>query len=92
VTFLLLSRSYDDAFEFVLQFSTRFPSLSTMNIFRDSNGNTVDGKRWRNNYQFLNEFPFYSNIPRQDEIGRPLEKALLEVGREGFFAEMLLVR
>jgi hypothetical protein len=63
-----------------------------LNVVWDSNGEILTGKLWRKEYLFFHQMPFYSNIPMKDEIAGPLKEALVEVGQEGFFAELLLVR
>ena len=63
-----------------------------MNIVLDSNGEIITGKLWRKKYPAFNKMPFFSSIPLKDEMGRPLKEALAEVGQEGFFAELLIVR
>lgn len=66
--------------------------MSFRNVVRDQDGNVLTVQRWRKQYPFFREMPFYSDIMIQDEIGTRLKEALLGVGREGFFEELLLVR
>ena len=63
-----------------------------MNIVCDSNGEILTGKLWKKKYLAFYKMPFFSSIPTKDEMGGPLKEALVEVGQEGFFAELLIVR
>ena len=67
-------------------------TMSLQNIVRDSNGEILTGKLWRRQHLFFNELPFYSSIPRKDELEGSLKEALREVGQVGFYAKLLLVR
>ena len=66
--------------------------MSLQNIVRDSNGEILTAKLWRRQHPFFNDLPFYSSIPRKDELEGSLKEALREVGQVGFYAELLLVR
>ena len=54
------------------------PGLTMMNTVKNSNGETLMGRLWWKNHSFFNDLPFYSNIPRMDDIAIPLQQALSE--------------
>jgi len=70
----------------------RSSEMPLLNTSLHSSGEILTGKLWRNDHQFFNGLPFYSNIPRMDEIAGPLQKALCEVNREGCYVSLLVVR
>ena len=55
------------------------PWLTMMNTIKNSNGETLMGRLWWKNHSFFNDLPFYSNIPRMDDIAIPLQQALCEI-------------
>jgi hypothetical protein len=65
--------------------------MSFQNI-KYSNGEILTGKLWRQSHPFFNDLPFYSEIPRMDEIAGPLESALGKGDQEGCYRAMLVVR
>jgi hypothetical protein len=56
-----------------------------------SEGEFLTGKLWRKDHAGFRQLPFFSNIPRMDEMAEPLEKALLEVGGDGCCDASLVV-
>ena len=52
------------------------PGSTMMNTVK--NGETLTGRLWWKNHSFFNDLPFYSNIPRMDDIAIPLQQALSE--------------
>ena len=54
------------------------PGSTMMNTIKNSNGETLMGGLWQKNHSFFNDLPFYSNIPRMDDIVIPLQQALSE--------------
>jgi hypothetical protein len=66
--------------------------MPVLNTIRNSNGDIVTGKLWRKDHLFFKNLPFYTDIPRMDEIAAPLEKALGEGSQEGFYGPLLVVR
>lgn len=65
--------------------------MSLLNTVEHSNGEILTGKLWRTCHAFFNDLPFYSNIPRMEEIASPLQKALGEDDLEGCYRELLVV-
>jgi hypothetical protein len=63
-----------------------------MNTILNSNGEILTGKLWRKGHSFFNALPFYSNIPRMEEMVEPLKITLSEDGKQGCFYELLVVR
>lgn len=49
--------------------------LSSNTVLR-SNGEVLTGKEWRKEHDFFDDLPFYSDIPRMEEMGRPLQGSL----------------
>jgi hypothetical protein len=66
--------------------------MSHQNTVKNSKGEILTGKLWRKNHSFFNDLPFYTEIPRLDEISGPLQCALSEGGREGCCMATLVVR
>lgn len=56
---------------------------------KDSNGEILTGKTWRKSHPFFHEFPFYSNIPRMDDMAASLEQSLDL--QEGGYGALLIV-
>ena len=54
------------------------PGSTMMNTVKNLNGETLMGRLWQKNHSFFNDLPFYSNIPRMDDIAIPLQQALSE--------------
>jgi hypothetical protein len=61
--------------------------MSNPNTVQHSNGEILTGRLWRKDHSFFNKLPFYSNVPRMDEMAGPLEQSL----SEGDFKTLLLV-
>ena len=54
-------------------------------------GEVLTGRLWRKrNSEFFKMLPFYSEIPRMDEMSGPIRDALLE-GRGGHHIALLVV-
>jgi hypothetical protein len=64
--------------------------MSLQNTIRLSNGELLTGRLWRKSHSFFNNLPFFSDIPRMDEMAGPLETAFVD-DREGYFKELLVV-
>jgi hypothetical protein len=62
-----------------------------MNTVRQANGEIVTGKVWRQQHLYFHRLPFYSNIPRMDEMVVPLKMALAKVSGHERFCALLLV-
>jgi hypothetical protein len=62
----------------------------SINKIRLSNGDILTGRLWRNGHSFFKDLPFYSSIPRMDEMAGPLEAAL-DDGRESSYKGVLVV-
>jgi len=43
------------------------------NTVKHSNGEILTGQLWRKDHPFFKHLPFYSNLPRMDELVGPLE-------------------
>jgi hypothetical protein len=65
--------------------------MSLKNTVKCSNGEILTGRLWRKDHPFFNDLPFYSNIPRLDEIAGPLEKAFGGGNLEGCYRGLLVV-
>jgi hypothetical protein len=62
------------------------------NIIVLSNGELLTGKVWRKEHPLIKNLPFYSNIPRMDEMAGPLKISLSdEDGHIGCFRSLLVV-
>jgi hypothetical protein len=61
------------------------------NTVKDSTGEILTGKIWRKHHGFLKDLPFYSNVPRMDEMALSLLEALSEYGLEKFCVAVLMV-
>jgi hypothetical protein len=57
---------------------------------KDSNGDILTGRIWRMSHPFFHELPFYSNIPRMDDMAVSLEHSLGE-RQEGCYKALLVV-
>jgi hypothetical protein len=67
-------------------------SMTFPNVVKCPNGEILTGRQWRRDLSFFNDLPFYSNILRMDEIAGPLRRTLDEVGQQGFYGKLLMVR
>jgi hypothetical protein len=61
------------------------------NIIRDSTGEILTGKIWRKRHGFFASLPFYSNIPRMEEMEGSLLAALGQQGSQSFAVSLLVV-
>jgi hypothetical protein len=61
--------------------------MALMNKITLSNGEILTGKLWRKQHSFFKDLPFYSNVPRVDDMALVLEK---DIG-EGSFQMLLMV-
>ena len=50
--------------------------MLSSNVVKCSDGEVLTGKLWRKDHAFFNDLPFYSNIPKMEEMGRPLQGSL----------------
>jgi hypothetical protein len=66
--------------------------MSIYNTVKNGDGEILTGKLWRKSHPFFNDLPFYTEIPRMDDMAGPLESALGEESREGCYRAMLVVR
>jgi hypothetical protein len=66
--------------------------MSIQNTSHSWNGEILTGKLWRVDNEGFHKLPFYTNIPRMDEMAEPLQNALKEGSQEGCYREMLVVR
>jgi hypothetical protein len=62
-----------------------------LNTIKDSTGKILTGKIWRKRHGFFMDLPFYSNIPRFDDMGTSLAAALGEDRLEDFCVAILVV-
>ena len=65
--------------------------MSFQNTVKDSNGEILTGRLWRKRHAFFNDLPFYSNIPRMDDVADSLQKAFGEGAKEEGCYRVLLV-
>jgi hypothetical protein len=67
--------------------------MQLQNTVEYSSGVLFTGKIWRKDISFFNHdnLPFYSNIPRMDEMAQCLEKALGDISQEGCYGALLVV-
>jgi hypothetical protein len=61
------------------------------NTVKDSSGTILTGKIWRKNHGFFKDLPFYSNIPRMEEMDVSLLGAIGQHGSETFGTKLLVV-
>ena len=61
------------------------------NTVRDSNGEILTGQIWRQRHGFFKNLPFYSNIPRMEDMSAALLGALGGNRLENPFIDVLLV-
>jgi len=59
-----------------------------MYTFELPNGQLLTGKLWRKDHPFFNELPFYSDLPRTDEIGASLGRTTIS---EEWYGSLLVV-
>jgi len=64
--------------------------MSLQHTIRLSDGQLLTGRLWRKSHSFFNNLPFFSDIPRMDEMAGPLETALADNGG-GYFNDLLVV-
>ena len=60
--------------------------------FKYHNDKILMGKLWRELHPSFKELPFYTEIPRMDEMSGPLQIALGEGSRDARYRSMLVVR
>ena len=65
---------------------------SIPHYFKYHNDEILMGKLWRELHPSFKELPFYTKIPRMDEMSRPLQIALGEGSRDAHYWSMLVVR
>jgi hypothetical protein len=65
--------------------------MTTITV-KDFSGNILTGKLWRKRHRFFNDLPFYSNIPRMDEMAGALLEAFGHQGLDNFCMDLLVVR
>jgi hypothetical protein len=66
--------------------------MSFQNTVEHSNGEILTGRLWRKHHSFFNDLPFYSNIPRKDDIADSLREAFGEAAKEeGCYRALLVV-
>jgi hypothetical protein len=58
------------------------------NTTRHSNGEILTGRLWRKEHALFQNLPFYSNLPRMDEMPGPLEGAFGQMER---YIKVLLI-
>jgi hypothetical protein len=63
-----------------------------MNTVIQSNGEILTGKVWRKQHPSFNGLPFYSNIPRMDEMAGPLQTTQSKGSGDQCFWALLVVR
>jgi hypothetical protein len=63
--------------------------MSIQNTVKHYNGETLTGKLWRKSHTFFKDLPFYTEIPRMDDIEGPLRSALSK-GWEGYRVMMVV--
>ena len=66
--------------------------MSLQNTIKHSNSEILTGRLWRKDHSSFKSLPFYSDIPRMDEIAPPLQKALGIESLEGCYRTLLVVR
>jgi hypothetical protein len=59
---------------------------------KHSSGADLTGKLWRKDNPSFCDLPFYSNIPRMDEMAESLGVALCHGDGEELFKKLLIVR
>jgi hypothetical protein len=72
-----------------------YTHLNRMNMSftsKNLNGDILTGKLWRKDTSIFNALPFYTNIPRMDDIAESLLEAVHEDSREGSCSSWLVVR
>lgn len=65
--------------------------MAYRNTTKHSSGEILTGRLWRKDEAFFNDLPFYSDIPRLDDMAGPLRGALGEGGQEGSYGALLIV-
>jgi hypothetical protein len=65
--------------------------MAYRNTTKHSSGEILTGRLWRKDQSFFKDLPYYSDVPRLDEIAGPLQGALGERGREGCYGALLIV-
>jgi hypothetical protein len=59
-----------------------------MNTVKLPTGELLTGKLWRKDHPIFNDLPFYSNIPRIDDIGDALGGS---ISAEDWYGSLLVV-
>jgi len=62
-----------------------------LNTIKNSSGEVLTGKLWRQESSLFSNLPFHSNIMGMDEITRPLQEALSICMSEEWHNELLVV-
>jgi hypothetical protein len=68
-----------------------FLSEMLLNTIRDSDGEIVTGKTWRKRHGFIKDLPFYSDIPRMEDMAASLQGALSQPTLETSGMPLLVV-
>ena len=63
-----------------------------LHYFKYHNDEILTGKLWRELHPSFKELPFYTKIPRMDEMSGPLQIALGEGSQDARYWSMLVVR
>lgn len=61
------------------------------NTVKHSNGEVLTGKLWRKGHSFFKNLPFYSDLPRMEEMARPLEDRLSQGEGDEWHNTLLVV-
>lgn len=61
------------------------------NTVKHSTGELLTGKLWRKDHSFFKDLPFYSNIPRMEEMAGPLEDGLSQGAGDDWYNALLVV-
>ena len=78
---------------FIIHIIHLIPVMPFMkNRVKHSSGVDLTGKLWRKEHPFFKDLPFYTNIPRTDDLAESLRSALCEGHGGGFYNELLIVR
>jgi hypothetical protein len=77
---------------FIIHLIPAMSSSFRKNTVKHSSGVDLTGKLWRKEHPFFKDLPFYSNIPRMDDLAESLGTALCEGRSGGFYNALLIVR
>jgi hypothetical protein len=47
-----------------------------LNTIKDCDGQILTGRTWRKHHAFIKDLPFYSDIPRMDDMAESLQGAV----------------